>query len=140
MTPKIKISENVSKITNPCAKTVYRLFDKDTGKAIADVVTLHDETIDDTKTYELVDPVYTWKRKTVTNFVAKPLLVKMFESGKKIYDCPEIEDSRVYCRKQVEETLWDEIKRFENPHKYYVDLSQKLWEEKDKLLKAHAGK
>ncbi|MGN1444385.1 MAG: nicotinate phosphoribosyltransferase, partial [Acutalibacteraceae bacterium] len=85
-------------------------------------------------------PVYTWKRKTVTNFVSKPLLVKMFENGKKIYDCPEIEDSRTYCRKQVDETLWDEIKRFENPHKYYVDLSQALWNEKDKLLKAHAGK
>lgn len=139
ITPKIKISENVSKITNPCAKTVYRLFDRDSGKAIADVVALHSETIDDSKPYELFDPVYTWKRKTVTNFIAKPLLVKMFESGKKIYDCPEIEDSRTYCREQVEQTLWDEIKRFENPHKYYVDLSQKLWEEKDKLLKAHSA-
>ena len=138
ITPKIKISENVAKITTPCAKSVYRLFDKDSGKAIADVVTLHGETIDDEKPYELFDPVYTWKRKTVTNFTAKPLLVKMFENGKKIYECPEIEDSRVYCRRQVEETLWDEIKRFENPHKYYVDLSQKLWDEKDKLLKAHA--
>lgn len=139
MTPKIKISENVAKITTPCAKTVYRLFDNETGKAIADVVTMHDETIDGSKPFELFDPEYTWKRKTVTDFTAKPLLVKMFEGGKKIYESPDIKDIKSYCMRQVD-TLWDEIKRFENPHKYYVDLSQKLWDEKRHLLDEHAGK
>lgn len=132
--PRIKLSENVAKITTPCAKKVYRLFDNASGKAIADVVTLFDETIDDSKPYELFDPVYTWKRKSVTDYTAKPLLVKMFENGKKIYNCRDISEIREYCMKQVDETLWDEIKRFENPHKYYVDLSQKLWEEKTRLL------
>ncbi|MEE1321244.1 MAG: nicotinate phosphoribosyltransferase, partial [Acutalibacteraceae bacterium] len=131
--PRIKLSENVQKITTPCAKKVYRLFDKDSGKAIADVITLLDEEIDDSKDYELFDPNYTWKRKNVSNFVAKPLLVKIFDGGKCCYDCPDIKDIKKYCNEQVD-TLWDEVKRFENPHTYYVDLSQKLWEEKKRLL------
>lgn len=130
--PRIKLSENVQKITTPCAKKLYRLFDNDTGKALADVITLQDEEITG-DTYELFDPNYTWKRKTVKNFTAKPLFVKIFEKGKCCYDCPDIKDIKKYCNEQVD-TLWDEVKRFENPHTYYVDLSKKLWEEKNRLL------
>ncbi|MGN0468668.1 MAG: nicotinate phosphoribosyltransferase [Acutalibacteraceae bacterium] len=131
--PRIKLSENVTKITTPCAKKVFRLFENATGKAIADVVTLFDEEIDSTQPYELFDPVYTWKRKVVTDFTAKPLLVKMFEGGKKIYNCPDIEHTREYCKTQVD-SLWEELKRFENPHKYYVDLSKRLWDEKQRMI------
>ena len=131
--PRIKLSENVTKITTPCAKKVYRLFDNDTGKAIADLVTLFDEVIDDSQPYELFDPVYTWKRKTVTNYTAKPLMVQIFNAGRRCYENPEIADIRAFCFAQVE-TLWDEVKRFENPHRYYVDLSEKLWAEKNRLL------
>ncbi len=131
--PRIKLSENVSKITTPCAKKVFRLFDNKTGKALADVVTKVDETIDSTKPYEIFDPDYTWKRKRFENFTAKPLLVKLFEKGKKVYFSPDIKEIRRYCEAQVA-TLWDELKRFENPHKYYVDLSVNLWQTKQKLL------
>ena len=138
--PRIKLSENVQKITTPCAKKVYRLFDKDSGKAIADVLTLIDEEIDDTKPYELFDPNYTWKRKLVENYTAKPLLVKIFDKGECCYDCPDIKDIKKYCNEQIENTLWDEVKRFENPHTYYVDLSQKLWDEKNRLLGEYSKK
>lgn len=131
--PRIKLSENVAKITTPCAKKVYRLFDNKTNKAIADVVTLFDEEIDQSKPYELFDPIHTWKKKTVTDYTAKPLLVKMFESGKLIYNNPDINDIKKYCNEQVN-TLWEELKRFENPHRYYVDLSSRLWNEKQRLL------
>ena len=131
--PRIKVSENVTKITNPCYKTAWRLYDNATGKAIADVVTLHDETIDDTKPYQLFDPEHIWKRKTVTDFHAKRLQVPLFESGRCVYDSPSIEEIRLYCKEQLD-TIWDEVKRFENPHKYYVDLSQPLWDEKQRLL------
>ncbi len=131
--PRIKLSENVQKITTPCAKKVYRLYDNDTGKALADVVTLIDEDIDSESDYELFDPDYTWKRKTISNFTAKPLLVQIFADGKCCYNSPDIKDIKKYCNSQVD-TLWDEVKRFENPHTYYVDLSQKLWDEKHRLL------
>lgn len=133
ITPRIKLSENVAKITTPCAKKVFRLFDNESGKAIADVVTTFDEEIDSSKPYELFDPIYTWKKKTVTNYTVKPLLVKMFDKGQKVYNSPDIDDIKAYCTQQVD-TLWDELKRFENPHKYYVDLSKKLWQEKQNLL------
>lgn len=138
--PRIKLSENVQKITTPCAKKVFRLFDNDTGKAIADVVTLLDEEIDGTKPYELFDPNYTWKKKTVENFTAKPLLVKVFDGGKCCYNCPDIKDIKAFCTQQINETLWEEVKRFENPHNYYVDLSQRLWDEKQKLLDEYSSK
>ena len=137
--PKIKISENVEKITTPCFKDLWRLYDNETGKAIADVITLNGEIIDDSEPYELFDPVYTWKRKNVTNYTAKRLRVKIFEDGKSIYNCPNLKETQVFCKEQVE-TLWDEVKRFENPHKYYVDLSQSLWEEKNSLLAAKTKK
>ncbi len=131
--PKIKKSENVAKITTPGFKMLYRLFSNETGKAIADVVTLHDEVIDDTKEYVIFDPEHTWKKKTVTNFTAQKLLVKVFENGKCIYQPKPLSEVRNYCKDQTDK-LWDEVKRFENPHKYYVDLSKPLWEIKNKLL------
>ena len=134
--PKIKLSDNVGKITNPGYKQAWRLFDKDTGKAIADVISLNHEIIDENKPYELFDPEYTWKRKTVNNFTAKKLQVKIFNKGTCIYESPKINEIRSYCKEQID-TLWDEVKRFENPHKYYVDLSLPLWEMKEKLLKEH---
>ena len=137
--PRIKLSENVQKITTPCAKKVYRLFDNDTGKALADVITLLDEEIDSSTDYELFDQDYTWKRKTITNFTAKPLLVKIFDKGVCCYDCPDIKDIKAFCNEQVA-TLWDEVKRFENPHTYYVDLSQRLWDEKKRLLDEYSQK
>lgn len=131
--PKIKVSENIEKITNPGFKQLYRLFERDTGKAKADVLTLHDEEIDDTKPYEIFDPEHTWKRKTMTNFRAQKLLVPIFRGGKRVYDSPDIHAIRQYCMEQVD-TLWDEVKRFENPHRYYVDLSPELWRIKESLL------
>lgn len=136
MEPKIKISENVEKITNPGFKKTWRLYDRDTGKAIADVITMHDETIDDTQAYEIFHPEYTWKRKTVTNFVARPLQVPIFEKGICVYESPDLQTIQQFCKEQID-TLWDEMLRFENPHKYYVDLSQKLWDLKHALLQKY---
>ena len=132
--PKIKISENPVKITNPHFKKVYRLFARESGKAIADLITLHDETLDESQPLELFHPEATWKRKTVTNFVARPLLQPIFLGGNLVYTLPTMEEIRAYCAAQVD-TLWEEVKRFENPHTYYVDLSQKLWDIKQDLLK-----
>ena len=137
--PKIKISENVGKITNPHFKKLYRFFGKDTGKAIADYLCVYDETVDDSGELEIFDPDATWKRKTVYNFTAKELLVPIFRGGELVYACPSLQQIRAYCLEQVE-TLWDEVKRFDNPHNYYVDLSQKLWDIKYRLLELGGGK
>lgn len=139
ITPKIKLSENVGKITNPGFKQVWRLFDKESGKAIADVITTNDETIDESKPYDLFDPEYTWKKKTVTNFKAKRLLVRIFDRGTCVYESPKVKEIKEYCKEQVD-TLWDEVKRFENPHKYYIDLSKPLWEMKQRLLEEYSVK
>ncbi len=132
--PKIKISENPTKITNPHFKKVYRLFENSTGKAIADYVCLHDEMVDSSQPLELFDPDATWKTKRLSNFTAKELLVPVFQGGKKVYSTPSLNDIRSYCTAQVD-LLWDEVKRFENPHHYYVDFSRKLWNIKHDLLK-----
>lgn len=132
--PKIKISENPAKITNPHFKKVYRLFEKESGKAMADVICLHDEVIDEREPLEIFDPEATWKRKTLTGFTARPLLEPIFLGGQQVYKQPSIQESRTYCAAQID-SLWDEVKRFENPHNYYVDLSQKLWDIKNDLLK-----
>lgn len=134
--PKIKISENVAKITTPCFKKVYRLYDNETGKAMADLITLSDETLDDEQEYELFDPEHTWKRKTIKNYTSVLLREKIFENGKFIGKSRTLNEVRDYCAAQID-TLWDEVTRFENPHNYYVDLSQNLWNEKSKLLKSH---
>ncbi len=132
--PKIKVSENVGKITIPHFKKVYRLYGRDNGKAIADYITVHDETVDDTKGLTIFDPMATWKRKDVYNFEARELLVPIFKNGKRVYDCPPLEEIKAYCAQQVD-TLWDEVKRFDYPHKYYVDLSDKLWDIQQCLLR-----
>ncbi|HEY8364862.1 MAG TPA: nicotinate phosphoribosyltransferase [Haloplasmataceae bacterium] len=131
--PKIKISENVAKITNPGFKQVYRLYDNETNKALADVITLNDEIIPENKEYEIFDPQNPWKRKTLSNFKARKLLVPIFENGKCIYKSPTLLEIKNKCQQEID-TLWDTVLRFENPHKYYVDLSQRLWDLKNKML------
>lgn len=137
--PKIKISENIAKITVPGVKIPWRLFDNETGKAIADVITLNTERIDSSKPYEIFHPEYTWKRKTVTNFTAQKLQVKLFEKGKQVYESPSVKEISKYRAAQIE-TLWDEVKRFEKPHAYYVDLSEQLWQQRRQLLDEHSCK
>lgn len=131
--PKIKISENPSKITLPGVKIPWRLYDRETGKAIADVITLGYEKISSDEPYELFDPDHTWKRKIVSDFIAKKLQIKIFEKGKQIYTSPSVREISKYRAEQVE-SLWDEVTRFENPHTYYVDLSEDLWELRHNLL------
>lgn len=133
ITPKIKISENVAKITNPHYKKLYRLYSNKTGKAVADQLCVYDEVIDSTKPLTIFDPDYTWKKKTVTDFTAKELQVPVFKNGELVYEPPKLDEIHSYCAQQLD-TLWEEILRFENPHKYYVDLSQKLWDVKHRLL------
>ncbi len=133
ITPKIKISENVTKITTPHYKKLYRFYGNDTGKAIADYLTIHDEVVDDSKPLVIFDPDATWKKKEVYNFTAKELQVPVFLRGELVYQQPSLEEIRAYCAQQLD-TLWDEVKRFDNPHNYYVDLSQKLWDVKYTLL------
>ena len=133
---KIKVSENVGKITTPGFKQVYRIFDKASNKALADVITLHDEVIDENKPYKIFHPIHTWKQKTLTNFQAKKLLVPIFKAGKCVYKSPSIDEIRDYTGSQVD-LMWDELKRFTKPFKYHVDLSKKLWDIKDDLLNKH---
>ena len=133
VTPKIKISENAAKVTLPHFKKVYRLFENGNGKAMADYICVHDEQPDFTRPLELFDPEATWKRKTVSDFTARPLLAPIFQGGKLVYQIPTIQQSRAYCQREVD-SLWDEVKRFEYPHNYYVDLSQKLWDVRSALL------
>jgi nicotinate phosphoribosyltransferase len=130
--PKIKISENLGKITNPHFKKLYRLYDKENGKAIADLITVYDEAVSDEQ-YDLFDPAAIWKRKLVTNYVKKELQVPIFKKGKLVYQLPKINEIQQYCSDQLG-TLWDEVTRFENPHNYYVDLSQKLWDIKNQMI------
>ncbi|MBQ8800815.1 MAG: nicotinate phosphoribosyltransferase, partial [Clostridium sp.] len=134
--PKIKISENPAKITTPHFKKVYRIFSKATGKAEADLLCHSKEKIDFTKPLELFDPDATWKRKTFEDYEARELLAPIFYNGHLVYRVPDIQATRAYCQRQVD-ALWDEVKRFENPHNYYVDLSQELWDIKQGLLKSH---
>ena len=133
--PKIKISENAAKVTLPHFKKVYRLFENATGKAMADYICVHDEQPDFTQPLELFDPEATWKRKTVSDFTVRPLLVPIFKGGQLVYQIPTIQQSRAHCQREVD-SLWDEVKRFEYPHNYYVDLSQKLWDVRAALLAA----
>ncbi len=137
--PKIKISENVAKITIPGYKQTWRLFDRKSGKAIADLITLFDERIDDSTEYELFDPQHTWKRKKISDFIAKPLLKPVFIGGKFVGQNYSVSEIRAYCDEQVS-LLWDEVRRFENPHGYYVDYSQHLWDVKHELLNSHSKK
>ena len=139
LVPKIKISENVGKITNPGFKKVYRFYNRETGMAEADYICLRDETVDDSRPLEICDPDARWKRKTVENFDARELLVPVFEKGELVYDLPSLPEIRANCEKEVA-SLWPEVRRFENPHGYYVDLSEKLMALKDRLLEEGGGK
>ncbi len=136
--PRIKLSENVGKITNPGFKEVWRLFDRSTGKALVDIITLAGENIDDSREYVIFDPVYTWKRKVLKDFRAQKLMVQLFDQGECLYGPEDIHAIRTRCREQVE-TLWESVLRFENPHAYFVDLSRDMWEVKQKLLAEHVG-
>jgi len=133
--PKIKISENVAKITTPGFKELYRFYDKKTGKAIADVIALRDEEIPEDN-YEIFHPIYTWKRKTINNYEIRKVLVPIYEKGKLVYDLPTLEEIRENTKRELD-TLWEETKRLDNPNEYIVDLSEKLWSLKDDLLKKH---
>lgn len=130
---KIKVSENIEKITNPGFKKLYRLYDKDTGKALVDIISLHDEPAPDGNEYEIFDPNAVWKRKTITNYEVKELQVPIFEKGKLVYNEPNIDEIKDFCKEQMK-TLWDETRRLEKPQTYYVDLSEKLYKMKLELL------
>ena len=130
--PKIKISENVEKITNPSFKRVYRFYSKETNYAIADVITLADEVVSEDG-YELFDEHNTWKKKHISNYYVKELQEKIFENGKLIYKSPNLKEIAKYSKEQLN-TIWDEVKRLRNPQKYYVDISQKLYDLKSQML------
>ena len=135
LVPKMKISDNPVKVTNPGYKTVHRLYDKD-GKAIADLITLADETIDTTKPLTIFDPVHPYKRMTLTDFTERELLGPLFVDGKRVYDVPTIQESKAYCKRE-KDSMWEEYLRILNPHIYKVDLSDKLYDLKKSLLSAH---
>ena len=136
ITPKIKVSENVGKITNPGFKKVYRFYNRETGMAEADYICMRDEIVDDTKPLEICDPSERWKRKTMENFRAVELQVPVFQNGELVYKLPTLKEVKTNCGYQIS-TLWPEVKRFDNPHRYYVDLSPKLMALKDKMLEEH---
>lgn len=131
--PKIKVSENVSKITNPHFKKVYRYYDNESKKALADELCIYNETVSENLPRTIFDPNAVWKTKTLTDFTVRELLVPIFKNGKCVYDLPKLDEIQSYCLQQID-LLWDEVKRFENPHTYYVDLSEKLWKIKQQLL------
>ena len=132
-TPKMKLSESAEKITIPCLKKVWRIYDQD-GKAMADLITMADEVVETQHGITLFDPIETWKECTYVNCTARCLSTPIYENGKRVYSSPSLDDIKKFCKAQVN-TLWDEVKRFENPHRYYVDLSQKLWDTRSALLK-----
>ncbi|QGU95715.1 nicotinate phosphoribosyltransferase [Clostridium bovifaecis] len=136
--PKIKISENAEKITNPGFKKIYRLFDKTSDKAIADLICLSTENIDDSEPIEIFNPVHTWKKKRLDNYYAKELMVKIFDKGNPCYENPSVKEIQAFAKQETEK-LWEEVLRFENPHAYYVDLSKDLWSLKQDLLDRYSN-
>ena len=133
ITPKIKVSENAAKITNPGFKKIYRLYSNETGKAEADLLMLRDESIDEDAPLEIFDPEYTWKRRVIEDYTARELLVPIFKNGELVYNLPPLDEIRDHCARELA-TMWKEVLRFENPHEYYVDLSQKLWDLKHDMI------
>ena len=131
-TPKMKLSESAEKMTIPCLKKVWRIYDQD-GKAMADLITMADEVVETQHGITLFDPIETWKECTYVNCTARCLSTPIYENGKRVYTSPNLADIRKFCKAQVG-TLWDEVKRFENPHTYYVDLSEELWDLRHELL------
>ncbi|MBQ2155429.1 MAG: nicotinate phosphoribosyltransferase, partial [Clostridiales bacterium] len=134
--PKMKISDSIGKVTNPCSKKIVRFYDNATGKALADVVMVADEEIPNGEPYEIFDPDNTWKSKVLENYRTRELMVQIFKGGKLVYNKPAIGEIRAYCTTELD-SLWDSVKRFENPHNYYVDLSPKLWKIKDDILRSY---
>lgn len=134
MVPKIKVSEDVIKITNPGFKQVYRFYDKDTGIMQADLVALRDEEAPSGEEFEIFHPLYTWKRTTIKNYEAKPLLKPIFEKGKLVYKSPDVDEIKAFASEN-QDRLWEEVKRLDEPHSYYVDLSQGLFELRNDLIK-----
>ena len=137
--PRIKISENIEKITNPGFKKTIRFYDKTTHKALADVIMLMEETVDENRPYEIFDPEFVWKRKVIEHFYTRELAEPIFEKGVCVYEEKSTAEIRAYCGEQLK-TLWPEVLRFENPHVYYVDLSENLWRMKQGLIDAHNEK
>lgn len=133
--PKIKISENVVKVTNPSYKKLFRFYSKADNKALADVITLNNEKIEENE-YTIFDPINTWKKKTLNNYYVKELQTIIFKKGKLVYNSPTLKEIAEYSKKDLD-TFWEEIKRIDNPHKYFVDLSQKLWNLKQEMLQNH---
>ena len=131
--PKIKVSENAAKITNPHFKKLFRMYSNETGKAMADLIMLHDETVDQTQPLEIFDPEHTWKRTILENYTAREMLVPVFIEGRLVYDLPPIDEIRDHCAREIA-TMWKEVLRFENPHGYYIDLSQRLWDLKTSMI------
>ena len=139
--PKIKLSENTEKITNPGNKTVYRIYEKTNGKLKADLTSLVDDVFDESKDLVIFDPQATWKKTHLKGgtYTMKELMVKVFEKGECIYQSPSVMEIREFCKKE-QETLWDETRRLVNPHEVYVDLSDRLYAMKTKLLnEMHPG-
>ena len=132
--PKIKVSESIEKMTIPHLKKVWRIYDNETGKAMADLVTVYDEEVETENGITLFDPVETWKQRTFTGCSARCITTPIYQGGKRVYESPSLPRIQEYCAAQVA-TLWDEVTRFENPHRYYVDLSQKLWDCQQALLR-----
>lgn len=134
-TAKIKISENPAKVTNPGNKTVFRIYDKENGKIKADLISLVGETIDPEKDLKIFDPISTWKKSTIPagSFLVRELLVPIFSNGQCVYQSPDTMTIKAYCQDELN-TLWDENRRLVNPQEVYIDLSQKLFDLKNKLL------
>ncbi|MPM17545.1 Nicotinate phosphoribosyltransferase pncB2 [bioreactor metagenome] len=137
LVPKIKISDNPAKVTNPGYKKVFRLYDKD-GMAIADLIALENETIDSSKPLRIFDPIQTYKSMTLTDYTVRELLVPVFVDGKQVYQCPDIHEIATYAKKEFA-SMWDEYKRLLMPHTYKVDLSDSLYDLKQKLLRESVG-
>ena len=139
LVPKIKVSESSEKITTPGFKNLYRLFDKNTNKAIADFICLREEIINEDEPLLIFDPDAVWKHKKLTDYKAVCLLEQICDNGKVIYESPSLKEIQQFCKDQVS-LMWDELLRFENPHRYYVDLSDKLWNLKHTLLEENSYK
>ena len=131
--PKMKISENLEKITNPGSKILYRIYDKETDHALADLIILEGDKPPSEDGYEIFDQWNPWKRKRISNYYLKNLRKQIYDGGKLVYECPSLEEIRAHCQEQVG-LLWEETKRFENPTPFIVDLSHNLWELKQEIL------
>ena len=137
--PKIKVSDDSEKTINPGFKKLYRFYDKESGFALGDVITVHDEVIDENAPYTLINPVDTWKRTTIENYELRELRVPIFENGELVYQMPSLDERKEYCYKEMK-TMYPEVRRIRKPHGYYVDLSEKLLELKKDLIHIYTGK